>query len=169
MMFFSSGMVLFLLGFGFYFGFVVCLLKIGLVKFEIFDILFRFRAGRRRSVTTGGSMPHKQEICTTMYGLAPTTTRENRCIIDRVIKLKIFAIHWFSLKFLVFYNREKEPHSYCHKLWLAAFGRQNALQAKKRDIFPAGKVWFLPPRPSLPLAFYMDQKNWIVKIFSFSE
>ena len=92
-------------------------------------------------------MPHKQEICTTMYGLAPTTTRENRCIIDRVIKLKIFAIHWFSLKFLVFYNREKEPHSYCHKLWLAAFGRQNALQAKKRDIFPAGKVWFSPSAP----------------------
>ena len=28
-----------------------------------------------------------------------------------------------------------------NKLCLAAFCRQNALQAKKRDIFPAGKVW----------------------------
>ena len=34
-----------------------------------------------------------------------------------------------------------------NKLCLAAFCRQNALQAKKRDIFPAGKVWFLTPRP----------------------
>ena len=34
-----------------------------------------------------------------------------------------------------------------NKLCLAAFCRQNALQAKKRDIFPAGKVWFSPSAP----------------------
>ena len=35
-----------------------------------------------------------------------------------------------------------------NKLCLAAFCRQNALQAKKRDIFPAGKVWVLPRAPA---------------------
>ena len=48
-------------------------------------------------------------------------------------KFKTPAIPWFNLNFLVFYYREKEPHSYAMR--------------------------FLPPRPSLPLAFYMDQKS----------
>ena len=36
-----------------------------------------------------------------------------------------------------------------NKLCLAAFCRQNALQAKKRDIFPAGKVWSSPAPPPI--------------------
>ena len=35
-----------------------------------------------------------------------------------------------------------------NKLCLAAFCWQNALQAKKRDIFPAGKVWSSPAPPA---------------------
>ena len=36
-----------------------------------------------------------------------------------------------------------------NKLCLAASCRQNALQAKKRDIFPAGKVWSSPAPPPI--------------------
>ena len=36
-----------------------------------------------------------------------------------------------------------------NKLCLAAFCWQNALQAKKRDIFPAGKVWSSPAPPPI--------------------
>ena len=35
-----------------------------------------------------------------------------------------------------------------NKLCLAASCRQNALQAKKRDIVPAGKVWSSPRAPA---------------------
>ena len=42
---------------------------------------------------------------------------------------------------------------------LPASCRHDALQAKKRDIFPAGKVWFLPPRPSPPFGFLYGSKK----------
>ena len=48
------------------------------------------------------------------------------------MNFKISAIPWFRLNFKFFYDREKEPRSKAAR--------------------------FLPPRPSLPLAFYMDQK-----------
>ena len=72
---------------------------------------------------------------------------KDSCIIDRVIKLKIFAIPWFSLIFYFFIIRGGGPMAQAplNKLCLArrsvAERRQNALQAKKLDIFPAGKVW----------------------------
>ena len=105
------------------------------------------------------------------------------------------------LKFLVFLlSGEGTALTRRSKLWLAASCRHDALQAKKRDIFPAGKVWFLPPRPRryfphgnsrresrylaqkrdkyfdaisrqifLPFGFLYGSKNWLAKIFGFSE
>ena len=43
---------------------------------------------------------------------------------------------------------------------LPASCRHDALQAKKRDIFPAGKVWFLPPAPLSSVWLFI----WIKKI-----
>ena len=67
--------------------------------------------------------------------------RENNSIIDRVIKLKILAILWFSLKSLAFFMT----------------GRRNRAHAPSR---------FLPPRPSLPSGFIMDQKIGQWKFFA---
>ena len=60
--------------------------------------------------------------------------RENNSIIDRVIKLKILAILWFSLKFLTFFIT----------------GRRNRAHAPSR---------FLPPRPSPPFGFLYGSKK----------
>ena len=63
--------------------------------------------------------------------------------INRKMNFKISAIPWFRLNFKLFYDREKEPRSKAAR--------------------------FLPPRPSLPLAFYMDYKNWIQRVSNFSK
>ena len=47
-------------------------------------------------------------------------------------------------------------------------GRRNRAHAPSR-FFPAGKVWFLPPRPSLPSGFIFGSKNGIERIFSLSK
>ena len=48
-----------------------------------------------------------------------------------------------------------------NKLCLAAFCRQNALQAKKRDIFPAGKVWVLPLRAPADISAQRKFVIWL--------
>ena len=100
-------------------------------------------------------------------------------------------------------GRRNRAHAPKQTLACKAFRRRNAgrmPRAKKRDIFPAGKVWFLPPRPRryfphgnsrresrylaqkrdkyfdaisrqifLPFGFLYGSKNWLAKIFGFSE
>ena len=66
-------------------------------------------------------------------------------------------------------GRRNRAHAPKQTLACKAFRRRNAgrmPRAKKRDIFPAGKVWFLPPHPSLPSGFIMDQKMGRRKFFT---
>ena len=79
-----------------------------------------------------------------MYGSAPTTTRRFRRPDYPLSYFKFFAFLWSGGENPWLRRRET---NFVLQGVPPAERRQNALQAKKRDIFPAGKVWFLPPRP----------------------
>mgnify|MGYP006951567041 CR=1 FL=1 len=124
------------------------------IKFKCFlflDLVWIFRFLKRRpSQGVRGFGGEKLCLFTSkaMAALRWFLPRESNCIIMEQVKLEIFAIPWFSKKSFIFlWPGEGTALRHRSKLWLAAVCRHDALQAKKRDIFPAGKVWFLPPRP----------------------
>ena len=88
--------------------------------------------------------------------------RENNSIIDRVIKLKILAILWFSLKFLTFFITGRRNRAHAPSRFLPPRPRRSFPQGKSlfgaftRQIFP-------------PFGFLYGSKNGIQRISSFSK
>ena len=90
---------------------------------------------------------------------------------DAFLKLKNFAISWFSLNFSLFLwpgegTALRLPPNLAH--FVCQIGSS---PLRPRRSFPQGKSLFdaFSRQIFLPSGFIMDQKNWTAKSFSFSE
>ena len=97
--------------------------------------------------------------------------RENKCIIDRVIKFEILAIPRFRLNFLLFYCPGGRTHGSNAAKQTLSCGilLAECLASQKAGHFPCGKSLVPPPAPLSSVWLYYGSKNWTVEIFSLSE